>query len=300
VARCNACHPSGSGWSSFSNLTTGPSWPDQIGEIEMPNRLIVTKTFRPYGPWCDEEPTSLDQITYETMRMIGSLEWLQDAIGFENSREMTHTIQHLIAYVRRLRSALPKFKSQLPDYRPMMPAFAGCVRESYHEIALDLCFQRCSWMTSTYVGSDERTRDAVKYPQPLTDFSWGGVDAILITSRFDSLRKHWPFSAVDVDELEQRVQLEAEWADKPADTSLEILTPLQRSILDALKGVALKTEALANTVCGGDTKKLHRAGGLQELRDHGLVGHKHGVGFYNTEFKPPSLIPPKKKQRAKK
>lgn len=65
-------------------------------------------------------------------------------------------------------------------------------------------------------------------------------------------------------------------------------TPLQRAILDALNGQALKKDALAKAVCGGDDSRLYKAGGLKELRERGLIEHKHGVGYYRPDA-PPTL-----------
>jgi len=62
---------------------------------------------------------------------------------------------------------------------------------------------------------------------------------------------------------------------------------LQRRILSALDGRALKKQKLADDACGGEGTRLYRKGGIKELRVQGLVGHKHGLGYYRPD-KPPA------------
>lgn len=68
-----------------------------------------------------------------------------------------------------------------------------------------------------------------------------------------------------------------------------VLTPLQKSILNALDGKALKKEHLAAKVCGGldNGRILYRAGGINELRKHGFVDHMPTVGYYRPDSPPP-------------
>lgn len=73
---------------------------------------------------------------------------------------------------------------------------------------------------------------------------------------------------------------------KPPGQQDKPLTPLQRDILKALNGRALKTEALAKEVCGGEDRRLYKPGGLKELRAAGRVAHKSGVGHYRPDRPP--------------
>jgi hypothetical protein len=179
-----------------------------------------------------------------------------------------------------------------------MPAFAGSVAESYHEIALNLCALRCRWLVHTWISVDERNR----HPAGLTAFAIAGADAQAIASRLDDVQQHWPFEQVDTRELIQRIQLEAKRCGdtrRPPEQPPEmpqppdIMTPLQRDIMKALDGAAMKIEPLANAVSGRDTKRLYKAGGLQELRDRGDVAHRHGVGYYRPDAPPGDLVRPK-------
>ena len=69
-------------------------------------------------------------------------------------------------------------------------------------------------------------------------------------------------------------------------------TPFQLTILKALNGRALKKMDLAREVCGGEGNGnlLYREGGIRELRNRGLVTHKHGPGFYRPDAPPPNAI----------
>jgi hypothetical protein len=64
-------------------------------------------------------------------------------------------------------------------------------------------------------------------------------------------------------------------------------SPFQRAILKALDGVALRTDALGAAV--GDRSRLYRQGGLQELRERGLVGWHKYLGFYSVKSPPAAL-----------
>ena len=71
-----------------------------------------------------------------------------------------------------------------------------------------------------------------------------------------------------------------------------ILRPLQREILKALTGRALKKMALAAKVCGGEANGniLYRPGGIKELMARGIVKWESGVGFYRPDAPPPDAI----------
>jgi hypothetical protein len=76
-----------------------------------------------------------------------------------------------------------------------------------------------------------------------------------------------------------------------------LCTPMQILILGALDGSALKTQALADSVCSGDTSRLYRRGSLPELRKNRLVEHAWGIGFFRPDSPPAEFIV---KFRAKK
>jgi len=69
-----------------------------------------------------------------------------------------------------------------------------------------------------------------------------------------------------------------------------VLTPLQKEILKALDGRALKKEALAEWL-RIEARRLYKAGGLRELREYGLVAHKWTVGFYRPDRPPKHFLP---------
>ena len=69
-------------------------------------------------------------------------------------------------------------------------------------------------------------------------------------------------------------------------TSLDPLTDLQKAILTALIGTALKGEKLADTACGGDKRRLYKPGGIKELMAADLVRNKPGVGYWRPDSPP--------------
>lgn len=75
-------------------------------------------------------------------------------------------------------------------------------------------------------------------------------------------------------------------------TGVFVPTAFQSSILKALQGRALKKMPLAAMVCGGEENGnlLYRPGGIVELRQCGLVDHKHGVGFYRPDSPPKESV----------
>lgn len=65
---------------------------------------------------------------------------------------------------------------------------------------------------------------------------------------------------------------------------------VQKAILKALEGKALRSTALARIV--GDSGRLFRKpGGMQELRDRGLVAWHQRLGFYRPDAPPKELMP---------
>ena len=91
----------------------------------------------------------------------------------------------------------------------------------------------------------------------------------------------------------QRFEESRETAAAPRpDADSTPLTSLQKGILKALKGMALKKEVLAKA-CSVDPSRLYRPGGIRELRSLHVVEHKEGVGYYRPDEPPPDSITPK-------
>jgi len=76
----------------------------------------------------------------------------------------------------------------------------------------------------------------------------------------------------------------------PRSAEQFVPTQLQRQILDALDGTALKKEPLAAALQLGDPSRLYKPGGIKELRDEKLVDHKRGVGYFRPGAPPPEAI----------
>ena len=66
-------------------------------------------------------------------------------------------------------------------------------------------------------------------------------------------------------------------------------SPFQKSIIDALNGRAMRTDALAAKI--GDRRKFFRE--KKELEERGLVAHHQKLGFYRPDAPPPELSTPK-------
>ncbi len=66
-----------------------------------------------------------------------------------------------------------------------------------------------------------------------------------------------------------------------------VQTAYQDAIMDALDGVALRTDPLGAAV--GDRSRLFKPGGLSELRKAGRVAHHPRLGFYRPDRLPPEL-----------
>ena len=60
----------------------------------------------------------------------------------------------------------------------------------------------------------------------------------------------------------------------------------QNSILQALDGVALKKQDLANKVCGGEGSRLYKPGGIKELMERKLVTNKPRLGYFRPSNPP--------------
>jgi len=75
---------------------------------------------------------------------------------------------------------------------------------------------------------------------------------------------------------------------RPAGHVPFVPSSFQRGILDALKGFALRTDALARKV-GNRRKLFNKIGGLPELEAHGLVAHHPRLGYYSVRVPPPNL-----------
>lgn len=63
--------------------------------------------------------------------------------------------------------------------------------------------------------------------------------------------------------------------------------PFQQAILDALAGKALHARALGAKV--GDSGRLYKPHGIQELRERGLVELHERLGFWRPDAPPPEL-----------
>lgn len=76
----------------------------------------------------------------------------------------------------------------------------------------------------------------------------------------------------------------------PADLSAAFVpTDNQQAILAALKGKALRTDAIANKVTCNRRSLFKDPGGLPELIEEGLVSHHRRVGYYRPDAPPPDL-----------
>ncbi len=64
-------------------------------------------------------------------------------------------------------------------------------------------------------------------------------------------------------------------------------TPFQRAILAALDGKAMHARALGTAV--GDASRLYKPGGVQELRERGLVELHARLGFYRPDVPPQEI-----------
>jgi len=65
--------------------------------------------------------------------------------------------------------------------------------------------------------------------------------------------------------------------------------PVQKLILEALDGKALKKEGLAEA-CAVDPSRLYKSGRLEELKRLGMVHHRKGVGYYRPDAPPPEAV----------
>jgi hypothetical protein len=67
-------------------------------------------------------------------------------------------------------------------------------------------------------------------------------------------------------------------------------SPLQVAIYKALDGRALKKQALACEVCGGEGTRLYKPGGIKEMMAGEFVVNKPGLGYYRPDAPPPGLV----------
>lgn len=75
----------------------------------------------------------------------------------------------------------------------------------------------------------------------------------------------------------------------PAAEDVWVPTDAQACILEALDGKALRSDALAHRADVDRRTLFRRPGGLQELRDRGLVEHHDRLGYYRPDCPPPEL-----------
>lgn len=69
-----------------------------------------------------------------------------------------------------------------------------------------------------------------------------------------------------------------------------LLTPMQKSIWEALQGTALRVEPLARKVSGGDTGRLYKAGLKTQLCAVGIVKYQRGLGYYRPDAPPVEFV----------
>ncbi len=140
------------------------------------------------------------------------------------------------------------------------------------------------------------TRSFVTFPPSV--FGRGPVDP-------DELAEGWwglsgyRFVQLDVDAMRARVTKELHVLGLRArevqltvvDPCRRVLvpTPLQKSILKALDGQALKKEPLAEQ-CKVDPRTLYKQGGIKELMAEGLVCTKPRVGYFRPDAPPEDAI----------
>jgi hypothetical protein len=88
----------------------------------------------------------------------------------------------------------------------------------------------------------------------------------------------------------EKIQAAAKWFSKEMCAKqtdpLDPLTPMQRAIMKALDGRALKADALAKEVAGGDRRRLYKKGGIKELRENDRVVNKRPLGYYRPDRPP--------------
>ncbi len=65
-----------------------------------------------------------------------------------------------------------------------------------------------------------------------------------------------------------------------------IPTEFQQELLRALKGKALRTDALAAKLDCPSSRLFKHPGGLPELQEHGLVAHNKRLGYYRPDAPP--------------
>jgi len=78
----------------------------------------------------------------------------------------------------------------------------------------------------------------------------------------------------------------------PPDGPLFVANNFQLQILAALDGRAMTKDMLAGEVCEGEGSRLYKSGGINELKEAGLVINKPRLGYYR-----PDAPPPEKKRR---
>jgi len=80
------------------------------------------------------------------------------------------------------------------------------------------------------------------------------------------------------------------------DASDFVPHPVQKAILDALDGQAMRTEDLAGIV-GGRSRLFDKKNGLQQLKDLGLIRNHMRLGFYRPDSPPDELATGRKRRR---
>ena len=75
----------------------------------------------------------------------------------------------------------------------------------------------------------------------------------------------------------------------PLDESVFIPNPLQEAILAALRGKAMRTDALINKTDSSRRQIFKNPGGIPELQEEGLVAHHPRVGYYRPDDPPQNV-----------
>lgn len=84
------------------------------------------------------------------------------------------------------------------------------------------------------------------------------------------------------------------------DTPDVLLNDTLIGILKVLDGKAMRVEAIANAVTGGETTRLYRDGMKTVLETKGLIVMDRRIGWYRPDSPPPERVPPVSKFGAKK
>ncbi|MDA0240234.1 MAG: hypothetical protein O3A84_09450 [Proteobacteria bacterium] len=139
-------------------------------------------------------------------------------------------------------------------------------------------------------GSDYCRRDLPVVSAGIWEgISWIGVDDIFSLS-LDLINKLIELCEAESIKPEEDSEADQSEADvEPPETEPFVLNELQISIRAALDGVAMQVEQLAKA-CRVATSRLYKDNGIHELKEHNLVDHRDGVGYFRPDSLPPEAI----------